>query len=580
MPAVDAVNECNRLKTETPIPNVNSQRIFVTVQQEIVLPKSRPHVEATLSYSGPQQEPTWTNIKPTISTPVSTMLHTISARRLTQRDDPGLNDPGLKPAVLDPDIVWASVVPNPPPPYTPTVALHASTLAPVPINQEFGRVQDVPTSKIAFIVTCIVLSLMLGAIIVREASKGKLVRKKNGTVKSGFRFRMPKFPNMRGRTVNEIEGLSWNMENGSGMATSAEFDDRTWGTPMYAKGTPPNASEVETPIITAGGQNSPNTRSHAMPWSVSLYRSSCPPALATFITDFDGKTNQTRGQVTSISLSIDRSFSQVGALMLNTKHEDCTDMFVEQETNAKKGLDWRDSGQGFSYTSPEQMDPRPISVDLTSAESISTILALTSAATRSAGKRERSTRGRARQGSDASRSTEASTGTDTDSSSDAGSESSSSTSITTTVPETDEDGDEESEMGGEGMELFELKTVTNSMEVKRGVLLALAKGQADEGPPEMPKLVVSGPISHPKPTFILNSTPSEGTIEEEFAEDRLLHSKLITESSSSSLMTLGSSVSGTSINLDDFPSPPTSLLIPSITFTLSTDAGPITLMYE
>ena len=135
-------------------------------------------------------------------------------------------------------------------------------------------------------------------------------------------------------------------------------------------------------------------------------------------------------------------------------------------------------------------------------------------------------------------------------------------------------------MGGEGMELFELKTVTNSMEVKRGVLLALAKGQADEGPPEMPKLVVSGPISHPKPTFILNSTPSEGTIEEEFAEDRLLHSKLITESSSSSLMTLGSSVSGTSINLDDFPSPPTSLLIPSITFTLSTDAGPITLMYE
>jgi hypothetical protein len=158
------------------------------------------------------------------------------------------------------------------------------------------------------------------------------------------------------------------------------------------------------------------------------------------------------------------------------------------------------------------------------------------------------------------------------------------------VHETDEDGDEgdeeSEEARSEGEEEFELKRVTDSMEVKKGVLLALAKGQAGESPPEMPKVVVLRPMSHEansKPISFLSSTPSymsDDNIEEGYAEDSLLRPTLITKSSSSSLTTLESSTSGASIDLDDFPSPPPSLLIPSITFTLSTDSGPITLLYQ
>jgi hypothetical protein len=124
------------------------------------------------------------------------------------------------------------------------------------------------------------------------------------------------------------------------------------------------------------------------------------------------------------------------------------------------------------------------------------------------------------------------------------------------------------------------------MEVKRGILVALAKGQIGESLPEMPQLAVSRTMSceiSSKPTTITSSSLSympENTDKEGNAGDSLLHPKLLTKSSTTSLKTMESSTSGSSIDLNDFPFPPTSSLIPSITFTLSTDSGPITLLYQ
>jgi len=208
---------------------------------------------------------------------------------------------------------------------------------------------------------------------------------------------------------------------------------------------------------------------------------------------------------------------------------------------------------------------------------------------RSIGKRENPTKGRARQGSDASTSTENSVRTDADGSSDGGSRASSNTSIATMNYETDEEDEggteEDDESRAEG-ETFELKRVTDSMEVKKGILVALAKGQAGESLPEMPQSGFSRPNScetNSKPKTIIGSTSSympEDTNEEEHVEDSLPRPKLLTKSSASSLKTMESSTGRSSIDLNDFPFPPTSDLIPSITFTLSTDSGPITLLYQ
>jgi len=574
--------------------NTDSQLILVALGN--VPPESSFHAKATITHPGLERYPASANIvlpTKTISS-VSPTLHRKPVSHLTQRDDPdpGIDpslDPSLDPAFLDPDMVWASVIPYPPPPYTPTMALRASTLAPVPDSATAGHAQDMPTSKIATIVACIVLGLLLGVAVVMEASKRKMIHGKKGVANGDWQFRVPKFPNVRGRLAKGIDCLSWNMENGVEMATRAEFDDRTWGTPMHAKGTPPGASEVETPIIIAEGQNSPDMRSYTVPWSAPSYRSSCPPVLGTFIVDRERETGQTSARAMSMSLSVDRSIFRVSIPVLNTVHEECTDLFVGQEVTRDAEFDSQDATEDSSSTALEHPGSRPVSVDLTSKESVSTILALTSAAIQSAGKRENPTRGRARQGSDASRSTEASARTDTDSSSDGGSGTSSNTSIASMTQETDEEGEEgaedSDESRGEG-ETFELKRVTDSMEVKKGILVALAKGQAGESLPEMPQLVVSSPTpykaNNSKPTSVTGSIlyVPEDTDEEGHAEDCLLHPTLITKSSSSSLKTVESSTSGSSIDLDDFPFPPASGLIPSITFTLSTDSGPITLLYQ
>ena len=501
--------------------------------------------------------------------------------RLSQRDnsdvDPNL-DPSLDSAYLDPDTIWASFIPSPPPPYTPTMALRASTLVPELDFATAGLSQDMPIPKIATIIACVVLGLVLGGAIVKEASRRKLIRK-NYTVTDPppFRFRIPKFPNVRGRLAKGIECLSWNMENGVEMATRAEFDDRTWGTPMHAKGI---TSEVETPIITRVCPDSPNARSYTVPWSVSSYRSSCPPALGTFITNLNEQTDQKMARAASMSVSMNQSVSRGRTQMLETINEEGIDLFIGQETDAAQDaeLDPQYSKGEYLFT-----NSGPVSVDLTSAESISTIFTLTLAGMRSAGKRENALRGRARQGSDASRSTEDSSRTDTDSSSDGRSGISSNTSIATMGHDTDADEEgyaESDESKSEGDEVFELKRVTDSMEVKKGILLALAKGQTGEKLPEMPKLEVSRPTLYTTDSKPPPSSVSEGATEERYAEDGLLHLALIAKSSSCSLMSLDSSASGASINLDDFPSPPGSFLIPSITFTLSTDSGPITLLYQ
>jgi hypothetical protein len=591
-PAIDHFSESRHPhKMNTLVKNADSQLILVAGLLESVPPESSLH--AGVNSAHPCMEPylAWAETElptKTVSSAPRT-LHRKPVSRLIQRDDPGLDpslDPSLDPAFLDPNMVWASVVPNPPPPYTPTMALRASTLPPVPNSANAEQTQDMRTSKIATIIACVILGLLLGVAVVMEASKRKMIRGKKDVAKSGWRFRVPKFPNVRGRLAKGIECLSWNMENGVEMATKAEFDDRTWGTPMHAKATQVGTSEVETPIIRAEGQNSPNMRSYAVSWSAPSYRSSCPPILGTFTLDLEREMGRTSARAMSMSCSADHSIFRIGTPELDS-HDECNDLFIGQDATQDAELDSRDTADDVSFTTLEQSGSRPVSVNLTSAESVSTILALTSAAMRSIGKRENPTRGRARQGSNASTSTEISVRTDTDSSSDGGSRASSNTSIATMNHETDEDeeGTEDDELRAEG-ETFELKTVTDSMEVQKGILVALAKGQAGESLPEMPQSAVSRPNScetSSKPKTIIGSTSSyvqEVTNEEGYVEDSPLHPKLLTKSSTSSLKTMESSTSGSSIDLNDFPFPPTSDLIPSITFTLSTDSGPITLLYQ
>ncbi|KIM91901.1 hypothetical protein PILCRDRAFT_74 [Piloderma croceum F 1598] len=593
-PTIDHSSESRHPhKMDILVRNADSQLTLVAGLLNSVPPESSLHAGVNSAYPCMEPYPAWVETKlptKTVSSAPRT-LHRKPVSRLIQRDDPGLDpnlDPSLDPAFLDPNMVWASVVPNPPPPYTPTMALRASTLPPVPNSANAEQTQDMHTSKIATIIVCVILGLLLGVAVVIEASKRKMIRGKKDVAKSGWRFRVPKFPNVRGRLAKGIECLSWNMENGVEMATKAEFDDRTWGTPMHAKAIQVGTSEVETPIIRAESQNSPNMRSYTVPWSAPSYRSSCPPILGTFTVDLERETGRTSARAMSMSCSVDRSIFRIGTPELNS-HEECTDLFIGQDATQDAELDSRDTAQDASFTTLEQLGSRTVSVNLTSAESVSTILALTSAAMRSIGKRENPTRGRARQGSDASTSTENSVRTDTDSSSDGGSRASSNTSIATMNHETDEDDEEGTEDDDESRaegETFELKRVTDSMEVKKGILVALAKGQAGESLPEMPQSAVSRPNScetSPKPKTTIGSTSSyvqEDTNEEGYIEDSLLHPKLLTKSSTSSLKTMESSTSGSSIDLNDFPFPPTSDLIPSITFTLSTDSGPITLLYQ
>jgi hypothetical protein len=493
-------------------------------------------------------------------------------------------EPSLGPVIVDPNMAWATAIPNPPPIYAPTMALFAGILAPSANPTNARAAQNMPASKVATITACILLCLMLGVAVVMEVGKRKLISRKKRLAKGGFRLRIPKFPDVRGRLAKGIECLSWNMENGAEMATRAEFDDKTWGTPMHAKHTPHGTSEeLETSIITVEGQQSPDMRALGTPWPVTSNRSSCPPALGIYVLDRQREFDRIMARATPISLSRDRSLSRIGITMLDTVHEESVDMFVGQDSSTYViGLDSQEDLLPDDIT--EQPDPRRISVDFTSAESMSTVLALTSAGMRSVGKRGNHTRGRSRHGSDASRSTEGSITTDTDCFSDGETEASSNTSISTTTHETDEeDGGEESD-GSRGEEVFELKRVTDSMEVKKGVLLALAKGRAGESPPEMPKLVVSRPLSSEascKPIAVSDFASPFAPEDESRngVEENPPHPKMIAQSSSSSLQTMESSAS-VSVDLDDFPSPPDSFLIPSITFTLSTNSGPITLLYQ
>lgn len=430
--------------------------------------------------------------------------------------------------------------------------------------------------NIVFIVTCVVLILMLGVIIIwlqrlrreeKEAGAGKGAR---------YRFRVPKFPDFRGRVAKGIECLSWSMEGGhrpnvlkdAGMEERASFDDRTWGTPNRARKDPRHDS---APSVPARHQTS-----YAVPWDVPSCRSSCPPALGAFVFDH---TDPTKVRATSMSLAMDRALSRTGTPSLETIDEEECDIFVGQQEADKIFASFSHDSIDAPDIHSTYRDSLAASFNLTCGESMSTILTLTAAGMQSIGKREAPTRGRIRQGSDASRSTETLGSTETDSSSDGRSETSSNTSIVTLVTDVSDAEDEDEDDGSDTEEVFELKKVTNSMEVGKGVLLALPKSQSVESVPEMSKSSVI-----PNPALLMaehdysEDLASPYTVGDTKTTDgSFLHPTLISAPSCTSLQTTESIPS---VNLDDFPMPPEKTLMPSITFTHLTDTGLVTFPYQ
>lgn len=145
--------------------------------------------------------------------------------------------------------------------------------------------------------------------------------------------------------------------------------------------------------------------------------------------------------------------------------------------------------------------------------------------------------------------------------------------VTDTSDAEDEDEYEESDA-----EVFELKKVTNSMEVGKGVLLALSKSQSGESVPEMPKFVVPNTaLLMAERDYSENSSSPYTAGDTKIADGGFLHPTLVPGSSFASLQTIESI---TSVNLDDFPMPPLKTLLPSITFTHSTDSGFVTFPYQ
>ncbi|KZP17987.1 hypothetical protein FIBSPDRAFT_864386 [Athelia psychrophila] len=433
-------------------------------------------------------------------------------------------------------------------------------------NVAANPIQKVPGVTIAFIITCAVLTLMLGIIIIwlyRLWQDEKTVAEPR---EPEHRFRMPKLPDFRGQVAKGIEALSWKMESGH---TSSEvkdadrtervsFDESTWGTP---------SRNARNSRHSTAPQTSSGTGSQQLPWDVPACRFSCPAALGASDTDFH-LVPDSMLRSTSVSLTLDRPLSRFGTPTLETIDEEECDMFVGQRT-----LD-----EGCLVASAYR-DSATAAYQLTEGESMSTIINLTAAGMRSAEKRENASRNltRRRQDSNASASTGTSESAGPASSSDGGSQNSSNTSINTMITDTSslERDDELSE--SDMAEIFEARKVTNSMEVGKAILVALPKSRSAESIPDMVFPVPSPALLMAQHDFSDDTSNASVFANTKIIQSDFLHPTMLPDSSSSSLQTAGSICT---VDLEDFPMPPIQCALPSITFTHSTDSGFVTFPYQ
>jgi hypothetical protein len=182
-------------------------------------------------------------------------------------------------------------------------------------------------------------------------------------------------------------------------------------------------------------------------------------------------------------------------------------------------------------------------------------------------------RNRMRQGSDASASSQATDTTEgTEGFSSGSSSRSSMTSIATMETDFDEDGEGEEEV-------YEVRRAqAQSVEIKKGVLVTWRSSKSTQDNKqiiEAPNVVISEPMStscsliddHSEAASSDASPSSMYTTEGDGSDDGLLHapvpSLMVTGPSITSMFTLDSSISSISVDLNDFPYPP-SLVDPSL----------------
>lgn len=474
----------------------------------------------------------------------------------------------LDPDISNPDILRDEEIPYPPPPYTPSIPMRASTLAPTTTGEisptPYNTSANASAVRSIFIIIAIVLGLLVGFLIIRQVARRNKVN--SGLKASSREGKRPNLPDTRSRVARALDRMSWRMEDGafvrSSMASRADFDD-IWSTAMKTK-TP--GDEDRTPIINSKDPespiflSSPTFLSDALPWSVPAKRESCPPPFR----DIGMETNVGRDstQPRSVRPEAGRTLSlmpQRGSA-LDTILEEDFDVFIgDVPPNAT------DSDEPVHKQSTETLSRNSFTESASScSDSNSDAMSIVSVVDHTP-KRASMIKGRGRQDSNASRTTNASESVAKDMASFSDgfqSNASSMTSVATMAYSTISDSSDG--YSTEAGEILETRRV-GSMEVKRAVLLDLAletpKASGDYAP-QLPEVAVISPILESNFSF-------------ESKEAKMLQPVMV-QGRSSSLKTLQSSASGGTIDLDDFPIPPRTLDKPSpITFTISSASGSI-----
>lgn len=467
-------------------------------------------------------------------------------------DSLGPDNTPLPPATLDPSVIWATVDPNPPPYYTPTIPLHASTLAPLPtsgttITTSENQEQNDKHSgqNIILTVICIFISLLLISVTIWELKRCRRRSGHKNPPATLFTFRIPKL-----ERAHNAKNVDWALQRGT-TTYIPSADNVEMSTALNDK-----SSQSSVKGGSRNGRTNPSLpASYSLPWEIPSNRASCPPASSMFVV----ANPDYHTRATSLTLEMDRSLLRSNNPSMK---EDPYDLFIGQHPNDSSSSDMDlDSQDSFEFESASS-ETKSLPMSLVSTESISTLLHLAQAGMHSAEKRLLTTR--PRNGSGASETTQTSSNY-----SDGVSGASSTISLATLVSDMDDDIE-----GAEGEETFVIKRVTNSMEVGKGVLLALEKTQGRDTIPDIPRLEIPKPVLS-RAEKVLPNLPHPSFVGG--GRDDLLHPMLNTKSSCSSLGTSAS----ISVDLDDFPSPPTAnTLIPSIVCTHSTDLGPVNFMYQ
>ncbi|KAF7967430.1 hypothetical protein HWV62_19033 [Athelia sp. TMB] len=442
-----------------------------------------------------------------------------------------------------------------------------------PHLSDANTTQNISGVTVAVIVTLAVLTLLLGLIIIwiwRLWHEEELDMEPR---EPGSHFRMPKLPDFRGQVTKGIEALSWKMEGGNrsaetkeaGKAERVSFEDNTWGTPSRSARSSRHTITMPT---------SPGTGVQDVPWDVPACRFSCPAALGASDADFHAEFDS---RLRATSMVLNRHLSRLGTPTLETIDEEECDVFVGQQALDSFGAGFQDPEEAHLA---RYRDSITATYELTRGESDERIMNLTAAGMRSARKREFAARNLSRQASNASASTGTSESVCPESSSDGGSQNSSNTSIHTMITDTSESSREhEDDMSETDMgEIFEVKKVTNSMEVGKAIMVALLKARSGESIPELPSL----PISNPSLLVAQHDCSDNAAGACMLTNIKSIGENLVgpTMLSDSVTISLETGESASTIDLNDFPMPPAKSTLPSITFTHSTNSGPITFSYQ